>query len=70
MDNFLEEMLGGESNREGRERFRALWDVSQMLESLSLVSRIDVSRVEGSRIDELICRNMRPGKHQNQSLSR
>ena len=28
MDNFLDEMLGGEGNREARERFRSLWDVS------------------------------------------
>jgi putative hydrolase of HD superfamily len=28
MDNFLHEMLGGPGNKEARERFRALWDVS------------------------------------------
>jgi putative hydrolase of HD superfamily len=28
MTNFLDEMLGGEGNREARERFRGLWDVS------------------------------------------
>lgn len=27
MDNFLDEMLGGEGNAEGRARFRGLWDV-------------------------------------------
>lgn len=27
MDSFLNEMLGGESNKEARERFRSLWDV-------------------------------------------
>jgi hypothetical protein len=26
MDNFLNEMLGGDGCREARERFRALWD--------------------------------------------
>lgn len=28
MDNFLDEMLGGEGNAEARRRFRSLWDVS------------------------------------------
>ena len=29
MDSFLNEMLGGEGNRQARERFRSLWDVSR-----------------------------------------
>jgi hypothetical protein len=28
MNSFLNEMLGGEGNRQARERFRALWEVS------------------------------------------
>jgi hypothetical protein len=28
MDAFLNEMLGGPGNRDARERFRSLWDVS------------------------------------------
>ena len=27
MDSFLNEMLGGEGNKQARERFRSLWDV-------------------------------------------
>lgn len=27
MDSFLNEMLGGDNNRQARERFRALWEV-------------------------------------------
>jgi len=27
MDNFLDEMLGGEGNKDARKRFRSLWDV-------------------------------------------
>lgn len=28
MDSFLNEMLGGDGNKDARERFRSLWDVS------------------------------------------
>ena len=28
MDAFLNEMLGGDGNKEAKERFRSLWDVS------------------------------------------
>lgn len=28
MDTFLNEMLGGKGNKDARERFRSLWDVS------------------------------------------
>lgn len=30
MDAFLNEMLGGEGNKDARERFRSLWDVSRL----------------------------------------
>lgn len=30
MDAFLNEMLGGERNKDARERFRSLWDVSHV----------------------------------------
>jgi len=29
MDSFLNEMLGGQGNKDARERFRSLWDVSE-----------------------------------------
>lgn len=33
MDNFLQEMLGGEGNKDARERFRGLWDVSSHVQT-------------------------------------
>lgn len=43
MDSFLCEMLGGDGNREARQRFRSLWDVSLLWSRIGVANVADVS---------------------------
>lgn len=59
MDSFLNEMLGGEGNKDARARFRALFDVSVVMSDVAIAFLLTQSR-----------RSMRLEKRQNQSWSR
>lgn len=47
MDAFLNEMLGGEGNKDAKERFRSLWDVSSVLQG-----HVDIQEYEARQTPE------------------
>lgn len=46
MDSFLDEMLGGEGNRQARERFRSLWEEYEARETPESKLVKDLDRLE------------------------